>query len=480
MKKLLLLSLCLYSFLSYSQTLGLQQFATGFTAAIELTHPVNDSRLFVVQQGGLIRIVNPDGSINATPFLNLSSLISTGSERGLLGLAFHPNYASNGLFFVNYTNTAGNTVIARYGVSADPNVANTTGTILMTISQPYSNHNGGTLRFGPDGYLYIGMGDGGGAGDTSGYAQNLDTAYPAIASNPSRIYLGKILRIDVNTISGLLNYGIPPTNPFAGQAGKEEIWAYGVRNPWKFSFNRSNGDLWVADVGQDSIEEIDKITSPLPNTALNFGWRCFEGNTQYSTSIGTCPAYASTVAPVNQYTHASGRCSITGGYFYSGTMYPNFQNKYFFADFCTAEIGYVNSTGAITWAYDAPNYLGTFGEDMNGELYVSINAAYSPTTASTIYKLVDTSLSVSEFERSGFSLYPNPAKTEIFIKNKTEKILSKVSIFDLTGKLVLTKAVENNETNPSVNIAALSNGLYLVSVEDFTGSKYQSKLIVNN
>ncbi|WP_293892276.1 PQQ-dependent sugar dehydrogenase [Flavobacterium sp.] len=479
MKKFLLLSFCLCSLVNHSQTIGLQQFATGFTAAIELTHPANDSRLFVVQQGGLIRIVNPNGTINATPFLNLTSLVSSsGSERGLLGLAFHPNYATNGLFFVNYTRASdGSTVIARYGVSADPNIANPTGTILMTISQPYSNHNGGTLRFGPDGYLYIGMGDGGGAGDTSGYAQNLDLNYGNVAANPTRIYLGKMLRIDVNTIAGSLNYGFPPTNPYVGQAGKEEIWAVGLRNPWKFSFNRANGDLWIADVGQDAIEEVDKITSPLPNTGLNFGWRCYEGNAIYSTSLGTCPAYASTVPPLTQYTHASGRCSITGGYYYSGTMYPNFQNKYFFADFCTAEIGYTTS-GAITWAYDAPNYLGTFGEDMNGELYVSINAQYSPTTASTIYKLIDTSLRVSEFEKNGFSLYPNPAKTEVFIKNNSGTTLTKVNVFDLTGKLVLTKAVANNETTPSLNIAALSSGLYMISVIDITGNQYQSKLVV--
>ena len=332
MKKILLLSACLFSLVNYAQTITPVSFGTGFSAALAIEHPANDSRLFVVQQGGLIRILNTNGTVNATPFLNLTSLTTGSGERGLLGLAFHPNYASNGLFFVNYTNLSGNTVIARYGVSADPNVANTTGTILMTINQPASNHNGGSLRFGPDGYLYIGMGDGGGAGDTSGYAQNLDTAYPAISGNPSRIYLGKMLRIDVNTIAGALNYGFPPTNPYVTQAGKEEIWAYGLRNPFKFSFNRTNGDLWIADVGQGNIEEIDKVTNPL-TTGLNFGWRCYEGNAVYSTTIGTCPAYASTVAPNAQYTHTAGRCSITGGYYYTGSTYPNFQNKYFFADY---------------------------------------------------------------------------------------------------------------------------------------------------
>lgn len=462
--------------MNYSQTIGLQQFATGFTAAIELGHPPNDPRLFVVQQGGLIRIVNSDGSINATPFLSLTSLVSaTGSERGLLGLAFHPNYATNGLFYVDYTNTSGNTVIARYSVSGDPNIANTTGTILMTINQPASNHNGGTLRFGPDGYLYIGMGDGGGAGDTSGYAQNTDLTNANVTANPSRIYLGKMLRIDVNTTQGALNYGIPPTNPFAGVTGKEEIWSIGMRNPWKFSFNRANGDLWIADVGQDSIEEINKITSPL-TPGLNFGWRCYEGNAIFSTSIAPCPAYASTVAPLTQYTHASGRCSITGGYFYSGTTYPNFQNKYFFADFCTAEIGYT-STGAITWAYDAPNYLGTFGEDINGELYVSINAAYSPTTSSIIYKVIDTSLSISEFEKNGFSLYPNPTSDRFFIKSKTNVTLSKIQLFDITGKLLLSQKAEVTPEN-SISVSNFAKGMYIVNIETASGSRYNSKLVI--
>ena len=471
MRKFFLLGVCLYSLVNYSQTIALQSFATGFTSAIAIEHPVNDSRLFVVQQGGLIRIVNSNGTINATPFLSLTSLISTGSERGLLGLAFHPNYASNGLFFVNYTNTSGNTVIARYTVSANPNVANTTGTILMTISQPASNHNGGTLRFGPDGYLYIGMGDGGGAGDTSGYAQNLSLTHTQVAANPSRIYLGKMLRIDVDTTNGSLNYGFPPTNPFITEAGKEEIWARGLRNPWKFSFNRLNGDLWIGDVGQGSFEEINKVASPLPNTGLNFGWRCYEGNASYNTS--GCAAQSTMTMPVSVYPYngTTEPCtSTTGGYVYTGSLYPNLLNKYIFADYCWGDIGYVSNTGgAITWSYNSGNFIPSFGEDKDGELYVS--------TGSTIHKLIDTSLSISTFDKNGLSFYPNPAKTEIFIKNETSASLSKLTIFDLTGKKILTRKLENTET-PSVNIAALSSGLYLISVEDFTGNHYQSKLIV--
>ena len=477
MKKLLLFTFCFYSLLGYSQVIGLTPFSAGFTAAVAIEHPANDPRLFVVEQAGLIRILNTNGTTNATPFLNISSLTSPSGERGLLGLAFHPNYATNGLFFVNYTRASdGSTVIARYSVSADPSIANTTGTILMTINQPSSNHNGGTLRFGPDGYLYIGMGDGGGAGDTSGYAQNLDIAYPAIAANPSRIYLGKMLRIDVNTTAPGLNYGFPPTNPFVAQAGKQEIWAYGVRNPWKFSFNRLNGDLWIADVGQGSVEEINKITTPLPNTGMNFGWRCYEGNAVYSTTIGTCPAYTATVAPLTQYGHTGGRCSVTGGYYYTGTAYPNLSGKYIIADFCTAEIGTINAAGTITWGYDSTGYAGSFGEDMNGELYISISTQYSATTPSSIFKVVDT-LGTTEFEKMGFSLYPNPSSDTVFIKSTTDVLASNIELYDITGKLLLSKKADATSEN-SISVANLAKGMYVVTVETTNGNRYNTKLVV--
>ena len=201
--------LCLINF-SFGQILNIQSFGTGFSSPVEITH-AGDSRLFVVEQTGRIKILNSNGSVNATPFLNISSLISTNAfERGLLGLAFHPNYATNGFFFVNYTNTAGNTVIARYSVSANPNVANTTGTILLTVNQPFDNHNGGSLKFGPDGYLYIGMGDGGSGGDPGNRAQNINEN------------LGKMLRIDVNSTVAPF-YTNPPTNPYVGIAGNDEI-----------------------------------------------------------------------------------------------------------------------------------------------------------------------------------------------------------------------------------------------------------------
>lgn len=459
MKKILLL-ISFFTLSANAQTIALQSFATGFSLPTEITHPANDSRLFLVQQRGLIRIINSNGVVNATPFLSLVGTVSSsGNERGLLGLAFHPNYATNGFFYVNYTRLSdGATVIARYSVSADPNIANTTGTILLVISQPYSNHNGGSLKFGPDGFLYIGMGDGGSGGDPENRAQNINEN------------LGKILRIDVDNGTP---YGIPPTNPYVGIAGNDEIWSIGMRNPWKFSFNRLNGDLWIADVGQNAVEEIDKITSPLPNTGLNFGWNCFEGTATYP-GTGPCPLYTSTVAPFTQYTHAAtSGCSITGGYFYTGSTYPNFANKYFFADYCTNKIGTTNTTGAITWtAALTGGGFTTFGEDSNGELYIASSSN------GTVYKIIDSSLGLNNFNKNGLSFYPNPAKTEIFIKNNSGTTLFKVNVFDLTGKLVLTKTIENNDYNPSLNIATLSNGLYMITLEDLTGNQYQSKLVV--
>lgn len=457
MKKLLLLSLAIVFQLGFSQTIAIQSFATGFSTAVEIAHPANDARLFVVQKAGLIRILNPNGTINATPFLNVSALTTSSGERGLLGLCFHPNYATNGKFYINYTRSSdGATIIAGYTVSTvNPSVANTTATILMTILQPYANHNGGSLKFGPDGFLYIGMGDGGSGGDPENRSQNkLEN-------------LGKMLRIDVDNPVAPLNYGIPATNPYVGIAGNDEIWAIGVRNPWKFSFNRLNGDLWIADVGQSQMEEINKITNPQP-AGLNFGWKCYEGSSVYNNA--GCPGISALAMPFAEYNHDQG-CSITGGYFYTGSQYPNFANKYFFADYCENRLGYANASGAITYTpyFAGANNFTTFGEDKDGELYVC--------NGSVIYKIVDTSqLAATNFQKAGFSLYPNPTQSEFYIRNNTGFSDLTVSIFDISGKRLLSQIIQNDNSN--IDTTSLSSGMYIVQVEDKTGSLYTTKLVV--
>lgn len=464
MKKIVSLWFIFFTYSNYSQTISLQNYASGFVSPLEIAH-AGDSRLFVVQQGGLIKIINSNGTVNSTPFLNLSSSISTGGERGLLGLAFHPNYSTNGYFFVNYTNPAGNTVIARYSVSQNPDIANTAGTILMTISQPYSNHNGGCIKFGPDGYLYIGMGDGGNAGDPNNYSQNLviDT------SNPSRVFLGKMLRIDVNSTIPPY-YSIPSTNPYVGQLGKEEIWARGLRNPWKFSFNRLNGDLWIGDVGQYAIEEIDKIVSPLPNTGINFGWRCYEGNSTFNTS--NCASSSTMTFPFIQYPRSGGACSITGGYYYTGSTYPNFQNNYFFTDYCDNKIRMVNNAGTVTTTTSfSGNNFSTFGENVNGELFVA------GISSGIIFKLIDSSLNNNTVEKNEFLLYPNPAKESFILKSNSHNVVSNITLYDFSGKLLLTKKLEPIAEN-TIFIPPLTEGIYLVSIETTNGTSHFSKLYI--
>lgn len=454
MKKALLPLMLLVTGICFSQTVALESFGTGFSSPVEITH-AGDTRLFVVERGGAIKILNANGTVNPTPFLNLSGIISSGGERGLLGLAFHPNYSTNGFFYVNYTNTAGNTVISRYSVnSGNPDVANaSSASILLTITQPYSNHNGGSVKFGPDGYLYIGMGDGGSGGDPENRAQNINEL------------LGKMLRIDINNGTP---YGIPANNPYVGIAGADEIWAIGVRNPWKFSFNRSNGDLWIADVGQNNFEEINKVSST--QAGLNYGWRCYEGNAAYN-AIG-CAAQSTMTFPLAVTTHSAGNCSITGGYVYTGTTYPNFQNKYFFTDYCASKIGMVDNSGNITYSANfSGNSFVTFGEDNNGELYVgSINNG-------TIYKIKDSSLGTSDFNKTAFTVYPNPARAEINIKSSGSNFPTEVTVFDMNGKQVAFQKTQNPELN-TIKTSHLATGLYLLHIMDNNGNTATHKLAI--
>jgi glucose/arabinose dehydrogenase len=341
---------------------GLQEVAAGLAFPLYLTAPPSDPRLFVVEKGGAIRVVK-DGAVLPAPFLDLTGQVSTDGEQGLLGLAFPPDYASTGRFVVHYTDAAGDTRVSAFLVSADADLADPgSESVILTADQPFPNHNGGQIQFGPDGYLYIALGDGGGGDDPDGRGQSLDDL------------LGAILRIDLAGAP----YAIPADNPFMATAGaRPEIWSYGLRNPWRFSFDRLNGDLYVGDVGQAQWEEIDYApavagTGVGAGRGLNFGWRIMEG--RHCFGGGGCDQ-TGLVLPVVEYDHASG-CSVTGGYVYRGAAIPALQGHYFYADFCA---GWVRSlrvdageAGAqADWPTLRPGTsIPSFGEDSAGELYL--------------------------------------------------------------------------------------------------------------
>jgi glucose/arabinose dehydrogenase len=325
----------------------------GLTRPVYLTH-AGDERLFVLEQRGLIRIIE-NGQLLAQPFLDIEARVGdTSNEQGLLSVAFAPAYSSNGRFFVNYTNNNGDTVISRFQVSSDPNTADPDSElILLTIPQPFGNHNGGQLQFGPDGYLYIGMGDGGSQGDPQDNGQNPNTL------------LGGILRLDVNQEP----YGSPANNPFANQTARSEMWAIGLRNPWRFSFDRLTGDLFIADVGQNTWEEIN-FQPANSSGGENYGWNILEGNHCYQ---GSNCATDGLQAPIFEYDHNFG-CSITGGYVYRGQQFPELSGNYFVADYCTGIIWSLFHEANGTWTnrevLRSNLVVSSFGEDVQGELYV--------------------------------------------------------------------------------------------------------------
>lgn len=369
MKKVFFLLLILFIITNiYSQNLiTLDIFSTGYTR-ISCIASAGDSRLFVVNQNGYIDICDTFGVKQNPSFLNIDAKTkSTGNEQGLLGLAFHPNYANNGYFYVNYINNSGNTVVARYSV--DPNNANLADVnselILLTIPQPFSNHNGGDMHFGPDGYLYIGMGDGGSAGDPGNRAQN-----------PQEL-LGKMLRIEVNNSTPGDLYDIPANNPFAQSTSTlPEIWAIGLRNPWRYSFDRLTGDMWIADVGQNVYEEIN--FQPAASTGgENYGWRCYEANSAYNTA--GCQPQNTYVPPISNYSHTGGSCSVTGGYVYRGSQYPSLYGKYIYCDYCSGKFWAIEPNATGGWSnlnagtFTTYNFS-CFGQNHVGELFVGGNS----------------------------------------------------------------------------------------------------------
>jgi glucose/arabinose dehydrogenase len=339
--------------------LSTEQVVTGLSAPLFLTH-AGDSRLFVVEQGGRIRVV-VNAQLLGTPYLDISSIVLHQGEQGLLGMAFHPNYAINGFFYVYHTDQSGDSRVARYSGSAntaDPS----SGLTIMTIGQPFGNHNGGQLAFGPDGMLYIALGDGGSGGDPMGNGQDTSTL------------LGSILRIDIDNPDAGLNFGIPSDNPFFGSGtAREEIWAYGLRNPWRFAFDDTDGLLYVADVGQSSFEEVSVVDAAVGG--LNLGWNVMEGMSCFNAT--NCDQ-SGLVLPVLQYDTNAGNCSITGGYVYRGSDLSGLQGHYFYSDYCGGFLRSFRFNGGVAaderdWGLNL-GAVTSFGQDSAGELYVIVAA----------------------------------------------------------------------------------------------------------
>ena len=451
----------------YTQSIKLETFTTGLSNPVNIKH-AGDDRLFLVELSGLIQIVNKDGTVNASPFLDIDEKVSDGGgERGLLAMAFHPDYSNNGFFYVNYIDNSGDTVISRFTRSTNDIADNTSELVLLQVSQPFANHNGGDLHFGTDGYLYISLGDGGSGGDPGNRSQTLTTL------------LGKILRIDVDNVSDGNNYAIPVDNPYVGiSTALPEIWAYGLRNPFKFSFDSSNGSLWIADVGQNQIEEINRVDASSTG-GENYGWKCFEGTSVFST-INDCGSINHT-PPVEEYAHTANpqvRCSVTGGYVYRGNNFPNLQGLYFFGDFCSNEIGVIEETAIDNYELTFLNNfsiggIAAFGEDNSGELYVTgVNSG-------NLFKIQDASLSSETNFDFEVEMYPNPSNSRLTFDfgNNQELKKIKIHIYDIQGKLI---SMHTNKGDKVFNIAteSLKQGYYLVEITTASGLKLNKKLLI--
>ena len=347
-------------------SLRLEEVASGLNSPVYATSPPGDARLFIVEQPGRIRILQ-GGSLLATPFLDISSRVGTGGERGMLSVAFHPQYASNGFFYVYFTGTDGAIRVERFTVSANASQANAaTAKVILTVPHPRGNHNGGLAMFGPDGMLYLGLGDGGGGGDPDLNGQNINAL------------LGKILRIDVNSGDP---YGIASGNPFATRTdARREIWAYGLRNPWRFAFDRSGGNLYVADVGQNALEEVNVVAST--RSGVNYGWNITEGSSCYNAN--SCNKQGLEL-PVLEYGHGGNQCSVTGGFVYRGSSMPELAGVYFYADYCAGWVKSFTYNGGASdqrdWNLGSIGNITSFGEDSSGEIYIT-------SSNGRVYKLV--------------------------------------------------------------------------------------------
>ena len=460
MKKIITLICIFISTFSFSQEINLVEVASGFSSPVDIAN-AGDERLFVVERRGRIKVINADGTVRDELFLNIDDIVRNVSgqgEQGLLGLAFHPNYTENGFFFVNYTGNDGNTIVERYSVTDDENIADpTTGKMIIQVYQPAANHNGGCIQFGPDGYLYIGMGDGGSADDPWNNSQNRQEL------------LGKMLRIDIDTDEPYL---IPEDNPFASDDFTlDEIWAIGLRNPWRFSFDSETGDLWIADVGQNQIEEID-FQSANSDGGENYGWRCYEGNRFTNNDAqNECPT--DTVPPVFEVEQnfPNGPCSVTGGYVYRGTQSLDLVGKYIFADYCNGEFFSVEPNGTGGWngnsILDSEHNISTFGLGSDGELYIA--SFFEGSILRVESTLVNTNEIATEI--SDVSISPNPMSSTFNLSfATTTRTNLMIEILSLEGKTVYSNAAEvNGEYSQSIELGNEPIGTYLLRIRTSTG-----------
>lgn len=482
MKKITLVFIMLLAVSVKAQTdklpkLRLQEFSEGYMEPLGIEN-AGDSRLFIVERGGKIWICDSNGTKSAKPFLNISSLVGTADdEQGLLGLAFDPDYSINGFFYVNYTDHNGDTHISRFKVSnGNPNKAKmSTELNLLTIDQPFVNHNGGCLRFGQNAYLYIALGDGGDAGDPFNNAQDPTTL------------LGKMLRIDVRTADATMgtNYSIPPTNPFVNTSGyRPEIWATGLRNPWRFSFDALNGDLYIGDVGQNLWEEIN-FQPASSMGGENYGWSCWEGAHFYKSD---CDANATPATfPIAEYPHTDAAdCSgtVISGFVYRGTQFPNMYGKLIYADFCTGDFRTVYKKHNV-WqnrflTTEEPFEYTSFGTDINGELYVT------DIGGGEILHVVDSAeLGLRSSNQSGFkpsqtidelTLFPNPNSGQFTVEfNTSQRGKYTVTITNQIGQLVLseTKPAEIGVNQWIFSSDKFLNGIYVLQIATPEGAIYK-------
>lgn len=456
-----LVILCLgQSLISKAQMVRYDEVADGFNAPVDLQFS-DDGRAFVVEQVGMIRIID-NGMVLNDPFLDLTDVTVRSGEQGLLGMALHPLFSDNGYFYVNYIDANGNTIVSRFSTSSDPNIADRNSEkLILNIVQPYSNHNGGCIQFGPDGYLYIGMGDGGSGGDPDGYGQLRTTL------------LGKMLRIDVNTDEP---YVIPVDNPFADDDfTMDEIWALGLRNPWRFSFDSETGDLWIGDVGQNLYEEIDMQLGSSAG-GENYGWRCKEASEPFN--LNNCPDESEFTDPVLTIEQGPD-CSVTGGYVYRGSDIPLLDGIYIFGDFCSGRVYTLTENSGIWESERLPdvNNPSAFGQDKNGEMYI---VSYS----GQIYKIANIISGINNINADNLEIgvSPNPTTDNFTLTmNDAEGSAdqsTKVYIFNAVGEIIY-KSKWSNSNSMTLSSKNWPDGIYTARIVNRAGSGSAMFLKVN-